>query len=166
MIEEARLRAVVRANDQTGTYRVEGDKPQPEDAKRILGIAAMMIQADEHEFPEEFRAFHIFADEVRAVTGAKDETTLDDHLSGKDEEGRRENARILASELSCPAARAIAYKIAVALRDCDDAVERREFDLEDMLIEALALTPERAEALTAEVHEAMAGDDLASDPST
>jgi hypothetical protein len=158
-IEEARLRAVVRAKNKAGTYRDEADKPTAADADPILGIAAMMIQADEHEFPEEFRAFHIFADEVRAVTGSKDDSTLDDYLSGKDEEGRLENVRILATELSCPSARALAYKIAVALRDCDEAVEGKEYDLEDVLIEALALTTEQAEALTAEVHEAMAGDD-------
>jgi hypothetical protein len=155
-IEEERLRAIVRSEDKGGTYR-DGGKPNPEDADRILGIAAMMIQADEHEYPEEFRVFHVFADEVRSLTGAGGAATLDDYLSGHDEEGRLEHVRVLAKELSCPAAGALAYKLAVALRDCDQAVEDKEYDLEETLATALGLTVEQSDALTAEVHEALGG---------
>ncbi len=155
-IDDQRLRAIVRLSDRGETYR-EAGSPTADDADRILGIAAMMIRADGQEYSEELRAFRIFADEVRSITGAEDVAALDDHPSGLDEEGRLARVRALAKELSCPAAGALGYKIAVALRDCDQAVVDSEYDLEDALATALGLTAEDIDALTAEVHDALAG---------
>jgi hypothetical protein len=159
-IDEECIRAIVRLSDRRETYRDAG-RPTAEDADRILGIAAMMIRADGEEYAEERHAFRIFADEVRSITGAKDVAALDDHPFDRDDEARLAHVRILAKELSCPAAGALAYKIAVALRDCDQAVVDSEYDLEDVLATALGLTVEETDALTAEVHDALAGPEIA-----
>jgi hypothetical protein len=154
-IEKDRLRAIVRSADKRETYR-DGGRPNADDVDRILGIAAVMIQADGYEYPEELDAFAVFAEEVRSMTGAGGDATLDEYLCDRDEHGRLDQVRVLAKELSCPAAGALAYKIAIALRDCDQAVEEREYEVEETLATALGLTAEETEALTAEVHEALA----------
>ena len=157
-VDEDRLRAIVRLSDRGDTYR-EAGRPTAEDADRILGIAAMMVFADEQVYREEARAFRILAEEVRSLTGAKLVAALDEHPSGRVDEDRLAHVRVLAKELSCPAAGTLAYKIVVALRDCDQAVVDTEYDVEDALATALGLTDDQIDALTAEVHDALAGPD-------
>jgi len=153
------LRRVVKADAKGETYRSPDETPKPEDAETILAIAALMADADGTLYPEECRAFRALATAVFEVTGAPPgDTDLEAYLPD-DASRADELLREHASNLRNAASRALAYKVAIAIANADFAAHEKEWAVDEALVNALGFSPEQADALTAEVHEALAGDD-------
>ena len=137
------------------------------EAHAILKVAFLAGEADHSIADEEQDAFSGVASALRGLVGASDpkmseeslEKMLDALTEELDKSGRAPCLEKIASALTRPLAKDLAYKIAVAmsLTDLDRSDDESEFD--DELVEALALSEEHADVLAGDVYAALEDDD-------
>lgn len=125
----------------------------------IMTLAQLMVIADDRVSDDEFDVFealsaHLAKGDARAtkrIAGLV--RKLDD--APRDPASMEARARAAASELKRPSAKAIGYKAAYLTRVWDLDANPDEDDLDDLLIEALALAPDEAKELAQQVNEAL-----------
>jgi len=139
------------------------------DADGILEIACLTVATDGSLAPEEILAVRVLGGAVRARAGAgtrgaklpepEINAVLDaiSALGGREE--RTARLRKTASALASDAARRLAYKVSVAAAMSDLNAADAEFELDIDLIDALQLSNDAADDLSAEVHEALLPED-------
>lgn len=125
----------------------------------IVTLAQLMVIADDRVSDDEFDVFEALAAHLAAGDGAATKriaglvSKLDD--APRDPASMEARARAAASELKRPSAKAIGYKAAYLTRVWDLDANPDEDDLDDLLIEALALSPDEAKELAQQVNEAL-----------
>ena len=127
----------------------------PADARGILEIACLAVASDGKLAAEELAALRVISAELRAASPAEVGPLIDAALNLSTREDRLERLRAVADALTSDAARQCAYRVSVvtALSDLASADEEFEFDLD--VQDALKLSPDVADRLTADVHEAL-----------
>ena len=125
----------------------------------IVTLAQLMVIADDRVTDDEFDVFealtaHLAADDGGATKriGALVQK-LDD--APRDPASIEARTRSAASALERPSAKAIGYKAAYLTRVWDLDTNPDEDDLDDLLIEALELSPDEAKELAQQVNEAL-----------
>jgi len=132
----------------------------PAHADTLLELAYLVAAADGRLDGAELKAFRQLAKLLTGSASAAELDTLLDRFAGNVEHAEisarvAELAPTLPSEL-----RELAFEVVVALGIADLDTNRKEMDLEDQLMEALGISPTRADELTANVYEAFnAGSD-------
>lgn len=134
--------------------------PIPRDhVDALLELAYLGTAADGRLDDAELDAF---AEVAMLVTGgskpANVDALLDRFAANVEHDEVHARAEALAKGLPVEL-RELAFKIVVAIGIADLDTSRDEMELEDLLMEALSLTPERADALTAEAYVAFQADD-------
>jgi hypothetical protein len=129
------------------------------DADAILEIAYLTIASDRTLAEEELDAYGVIADEVRKLAGHTDGIDVSLLVEQFDGERTRDEAvarlRELGDTLASIRARQLAYKISIALATSDLAASDEEFEFEIDLMDALRLSGDTAEDLTAQVHDSL-----------
>jgi hypothetical protein len=121
-------------------------------AHAIIEIAYLAVAADRTIHADEEAALRVFARALgRSGSDAEIDGLIASGSGGHDREAADARLRVLAAALTTTDSRELAYKAAyaMALADLAAADEEFEFDLE--LIDALGLTKEAVDDLTAEV---------------
>jgi hypothetical protein len=118
----------------------------------IIEIAYLAVAADRTIHPDEEAALRVFA---RALGRNGSDAEIDGLLAngggGRDREAADARLRVLATGLTTTASRELAYKAAYAMSLADLAAADEEFEFDLELIDALGLTSEAVDELTAEV---------------
>lgn len=125
-----------------------------EDAERVLEIATLAVVSDGQVAPEEEAVLRVVAEDIGA--GASNlATLLNKVVALGSREARVERLRTVADALGNEGAKQLAYKVTVltALADLASADEEFEFDID--VQDALHLSADEADRLSAEVHEAV-----------
>lgn len=122
----------------------------PEDAELIIAIAQLAVAADRVDDPDEQRLFGEIA--ARVYGHANLETSASTLTPVDDEEQRIEHLRSHAAQLAQkPAAAALAFSLAYALVISDMDLAPEEGVMLETLREALGLSEDRAQDLSAAV---------------
>lgn len=125
----------------------------------IVTLAQLMVIADDRVSDDEFDVFEALTAHLANGDGTAAKRIaglvrkLDD--APRDPESIEARARAAATELKRPSAKAIGYKAAYLTRVWDLDANPDEDDLDDLLIEALALSPDEAKELAQQVNEAL-----------
>jgi len=127
----------------------------PEDVRRALAIACLAVAADGKLADEELAALRVFSAELGGVGAAGLEGLVQSGLNLPSRDDRLEQLRATADSLSTDAARHLAYKLSVATALADLASTDEEFEFDLDVQEALQLSPDIADRLAGEVHEAL-----------
>jgi uncharacterized tellurite resistance protein B-like protein len=127
----------------------------PADARAALEIACLAVAADGKLADEELAALRVLSAELRALAASELDALVLASLTLRTREERLDRLRAAADSLSSEQARHLAYRLSVvtALADLAAADEEFEFDLD--VQDALHLSSEEADRLTAEVNEAL-----------
>ena len=146
--------------DMTIAKLIADRKVPRENVDAVLELAYLGTAADGRLDDAELTAFAEVA--MLVVGGSKPanvDALLDRFAANVEHEEIQARATALAKGLP-PELRELAFEIVVALGIADLDTSRDEMELEDMLMEALGLSPARADELTAKVYEAFnAGSD-------
>ncbi len=129
----------------------------------ILEVAYLTSAADGRLSDEENESFRAIAARLRGLAaGAPVDVTdpaLDElferYAVRQDHTDVATRLTALRAALQRPAARDLAYKVAYAMSLCDLETGDEADELDDLLIEALGLSDEDADALAGEVYEAL-----------
>ena len=127
----------------------------PEDVRRALAIACLAVAADGKLADEELAALRVFSAELGGVGAAGLDGLVQSGLNLPSRDDRLEQLRATADSLSTDAARHLAYKLSVATALADLASTDEEFEFDLDVQEALQLSPDTADRLAGEVHEAL-----------
>lgn len=125
----------------------------------IVTLAQLMVIADDRVTDDEFDVFEALTGHLAAGDAAATKRIaalvqkLDD--APRDPENMEARTRKAASALTRPSAKAIGYKAAYLTRVWDLDANPDEDDLDDLVIEALALSPDEAKELAQQVNEAL-----------
>jgi hypothetical protein len=126
------------------------------EARTIVDIARLAIDADAREDEEELATFDSLADFVFGLAQAERDTPP--FALPRDDEERTKQLKALASWLKTPATRDLAYLLCSVLTISDLDISPREEAFLGMLREALSIDDERGGELDEIVSEALAGD--------
>lgn len=139
--------------------REKGEVLSPDDLRRVLEIASLAVASDGRLADEELAALRVLASELNAASSSQLDGLIHAALGVPTRDERLERLRAAAGALTSEPARHLAYKLSVvtALADLASADEEFEFDLD--VQDALRLSTDTADRLTAEVHEALMPDD-------
>lgn len=127
----------------------------PDDVRRALAIACLSVASDGKLADDELAALRAMSRALHGFAAASLDALVEGSLNLPSREDRLEQLRATADSLTTDASRHLAYKmsIATALADSDAADAEFEFELD--LQDALSLPTATADALAAEVHEAL-----------
>lgn len=144
------LRQVVTQAKPDGSAPISSD-----DARRALEIACLAVASDGKLADEELAALRVLSAELKALSPSELDAMVLASLTLRTREERIDRLRAAAEALSTEPARHLAYRLSVvtALADLAAADEEFEFDLD--VQDALHLSTDDADRLTAEVNEAL-----------
>lgn len=138
-------------------HLLDGRAVPAEHVDALLELAYLMTAADGRLDGDELDAFRevVAAVQGKAEVGDAELDRLLDRFAGNVEHAEVEE-RVRALGKALPAElRELAFKVVVGISVVDLATNRQEMAIEDALVEAMGLSPERADALTAEVYGGM-----------
>lgn len=145
---------------RTGAETAEdGSSLATTEVDAILTLAQLMIIADDRVTNDEFDVFEALTAHLAGGDAAATKRIaglvrkLDD--APRDPASIEARARAAAAELKRPSVKAIGYKAAYLTRVWDLDASPDEDDLDDLLIEVLALSPDEAKELAQQVNEAL-----------
>lgn len=128
----------------------------PGDVEGILQIACLAVASDGKIADEEVAAVRVFASALGGKNAASGvEALIDGAARFRTREEQLDRLRATADTLSGEAARRLAYKVSVATAMADLASADEEFEFDIDVQDALRLSPEEADNLAGEVHEAL-----------
>jgi uncharacterized tellurite resistance protein B-like protein len=129
-------------------------------ADTVLELAYLIAAADGRLDAAELEVFRQLAKQLTGKASAADLDALLDRFAGNVDH-EEISARVTQLAPLLPAdLRELAFEVVVALGISDLDTSRHEMDVEDQLMDALGITPARADELTAHVYEAFsAGSD-------
>ena len=144
-VDEKAFDAIVKATLGPGEqgYR-DGTKLGEADATALVGIAYLMLDADDRENPEELEVVEEVAQRVNALTGAQVSAPA---VRATDDFERVEQLRALAGELSSVQVRELAYALAYLIVVADFELAPAESELLSDLAVALEIPDERSDEL-------------------
>jgi hypothetical protein len=129
----------------------------------ILEAAYLATAADGHLSEDEYEAFRSVAERLRDIAAGAVKPLTDGDLAKlferytvrSDHAARTERITALRGKLERAHVRELAYKVAFAMGLCDLDANDEEVEYGDELVEAFGIDDARADALAAEVYEAL-----------
>ncbi|HEY4178556.1 MAG TPA: hypothetical protein VGM90_17030 [Kofleriaceae bacterium] len=119
------------------------------DAEAIIEITQLALDADGREDSDEIKTYFALGKAVFGIAGLGDAETPT--FVSDDEDGER--MKELAATLTTPAAKELAFACAHVLSIADVDIAPEESDFLAALLDALGISDDRAEELTAKVNE-------------
>ncbi len=143
MSEESRYGAAIKS--------IHPGALSEDDSEAIVAISQIIVDADGREDAEEIKKFFAIGKAVFAQAGRGETPTP----SFDDAEDEDERLRTLATGLSTPAAKELAYAVAYMMAVADVDLAPEEGALVEALREALGLSEERADEISVTVSSAI-----------
>lgn len=123
-------------------------------ADTVLELAYLVAASDGRLDSAELKVFRQLAKQLTGKGSPADLDALLDRFAGNVDHQEIATRITQLAPLLPPELRELAFEIVVALGISDLDTSRHEMDVEDQLMDALGITPARADELSALVHEA------------